>query len=131
MTPTVLDALYGDPAAQRGVIGTALLEVATSLRPDGFGLWVFESNHPARSFYRQHGLVELERTDGADNEERSPDIRMAWMGEQPLVFLRNQIDEVEDQPAGLLARRQAVTAVVPVRTHLGGPAGRTPQQGRA
>src|SRR3546814_11564162 len=91
MTPTVLDALYGDPAAQRGGIGTALLEVATSLRPDGFGLWVFESNHPARSFYRQHGLVALERTDGADNEERSPDIRMAWLGEQTLVFLRNQI----------------------------------------
>ncbi|NYG57959.1 GNAT superfamily N-acetyltransferase [Nocardioides daedukensis] len=130
LTPTWLDALYVDPAAQRGGIGTALLEVATSLRPDGFGLWVFESNHPARSFYHKHGLVELERTDGADNEERSPDIRMAWLGEQPLVFLRNQIDEVDDQLAGLLARRQALTAAVQVRKPVGGHAGRDPQRER-
>src|SRR3546814_19135721 len=65
LTPTWLDALYVDPAAQRGGIGTALLEVAPSLRPDGFGLWVFESNPPARRFYRQPGLVEPEGHDGA------------------------------------------------------------------
>ena len=36
----------------------------------------------ARSTAR-HGLIELEHTDGADNEERSPDVRMAWPGERP------------------------------------------------
>ena len=47
--------------------------------PGGFCLWVFETNTPARGFYARHGLVELERTDGAGNEEKQPDIRMAWL----------------------------------------------------
>ena len=42
---------------------------------------------PAR-FYARHGLVELERTDGSANEERAPDVRMAWPGADPLAFLR-------------------------------------------
>jgi ribosomal protein S18 acetylase RimI-like enzyme len=78
ITPTWLDGLYLDPAYQRQGIGSALLDLVKSLRPDGFGLWVFESNTPARAFYARHGLGEVERTDGADNEERAPDIRMVW-----------------------------------------------------
>ncbi len=46
--------------------------------PEGFGLWVFEVNTPARAFYARHGLVEVERTDGSANEEQEPDIRMTW-----------------------------------------------------
>jgi hypothetical protein len=49
-----------------------------TLRPDGFGLWVFTSNTPARAFYAGHGFVETERTDGSDNEEHAPDVRMEW-----------------------------------------------------
>jgi hypothetical protein len=41
-------------------------------------LWVFESNVPARRFYELHGFVAVERTDGAGNEERAPDVRMEW-----------------------------------------------------
>ncbi len=67
---------------------------------------------PARAFYARHGLVELERTDGAGNEERAPDIRMAWPGADPLVFLRGLIDEVDDQLGDLLARRVALTREV-------------------
>ena len=78
ITPTWLHGLYVDPAHQGQGIGSALLELVKSLRRDGFGLWVFESNTPARAFYSRHGLVEVERTDGADNEERAPDIRMVW-----------------------------------------------------
>ena len=78
ITPTWLHGLYVDPAHQGQGIGSALLELVKSLRSDGFGLWVFESNTPARAFYARHGLVEVERTDGADNEERAPDIRMVW-----------------------------------------------------
>lgn len=75
-----LDDLYVLPAhAGRGV-GSALLDLAKALRPGGFSLWVFETNRPARDFYARHGLVELERTDGSDNEEKAPDIRMAWPG---------------------------------------------------
>lgn len=78
LTPTWLDGLYVDPAHRGEGIGGALLELVKSLRPDGFGLWVFESNTPARRFYARHGLVEVERTDGAENEERAPDVRMLW-----------------------------------------------------
>ncbi len=73
-----LDALYVRPDAQGEGIGAALLDVAKSLRPRGFSLWVFESNTPARAFYARHGLVERELTDGSGNEEKAPDIRMAW-----------------------------------------------------
>lgn len=124
LTETWLDALYVEPSAQRAGVGSALLEVARTRRPDGFGLWVFESNEPARSFYRRHGLVELEHTDGTENEERSPDIRMAWPGAQPLDYLRGQIDEVDHDLGQLLARRAALTAAVQDRKPVAGPAGR-------
>jgi len=78
LTPTWLDDLYVDPDYAGTGIGSALLDLAKSLRPHGFGLWVFEMNLPARSFYSGHGLVEVERTDGSANEEREPDIRMTW-----------------------------------------------------
>ena len=78
LTPTWLDDLYVAPSHARQGLGSALLDLAKSLRPDGFCLWVFESNTPARAFYHRHGLVALERTDGAGNEEREPDARMAW-----------------------------------------------------
>lgn len=80
LTATWLDGLYVDPGAQRGGIGTALLELAQALRPAGLGLWVFESNTPARALYRRYGFVETEHTDGSGNEEGAPDIRMDWPG---------------------------------------------------
>jgi chorismate mutase/ribosomal protein S18 acetylase RimI-like enzyme len=107
-----LDALYVGPAHQGLGIGTALLDLAKARRPDGFALWVFASNLPARGFYRRHGLVELEHTDGSGNEERAPDLRMAWPGSDPITFLRRQIDEVDDELALVLARRFALTATV-------------------
>ena len=39
---------------------------------------MFESNVGARRLYARRGLVEVERTDGAGNEEKAPDVRMAW-----------------------------------------------------
>jgi chorismate mutase len=56
--------------------------------------------------------VDLERTDGSANEERAPDIRMAWPGSDPLVFFRRLIDEVDEQLGDLLARRAALTRAV-------------------
>jgi len=107
-----LDALYVGPDHQGFGVGTALLDLAKARRPDGFALWVFASNTRARGFYRRHGLVELEHTDGSANEERSPDVRMAWPGADPIAFLRGQIDEVDDELALVLARRFALTATV-------------------
>lgn len=77
-TETWLDDLYVAPGAQHVGVGTALLDLVKTLRPDGFGLWVFTSNTPARAFYAGHGFVEVEHTDGTDNEERAPDVRMVW-----------------------------------------------------
>jgi GNAT superfamily N-acetyltransferase len=78
-----LDDLYVRPDAQGEGIGSALLDVAKSVRPEGFSLWVFESNTPARAFYARRGLVEREHTDGSGNEERAPDLRMEWPGPTP------------------------------------------------
>lgn len=111
-TATWLDDLYVDPAAARRGVGSVLLEVVKDRLPDGFCLWVFESNTPARAFYASHGLLELERTDGAGNEERSPDVRMAWPGRDPVAFLRGLVDEVDEELGDLLARRAALTRAI-------------------
>jgi hypothetical protein len=35
--------------------------------------------HPRSGrFYQRHGFVPVERTDGAGNEEREPDVRYQW-----------------------------------------------------
>ena len=112
LAPAWLDHLFVEPDLRGSGIGTVLLDLVKSLRPDGFSLWVFESNAGARRFYARHGLVELERTDGSGNEERAPDVRMAWPGAAPLPFLRGLIDDVDVQLGDLLARRVALTRVV-------------------
>ncbi len=112
LTDDWLDDLFLAPGATGRGIGTALLDVVKSERPDGFQLWVFESNGGARRFYQRHGLVALERTDGSTNEERAPDVRMAWPGAEPLAFFRRLIDDVDDQLGDLLARRAALTRAV-------------------
>jgi chorismate mutase/GNAT superfamily N-acetyltransferase len=115
----------GRPA--RGV-GAALLDVVKSVRPRGFGLRVFQANHRARAFYLKHGLVELERTDGSTYDDGHPDLQMAWLGDEPLAYLRRRIDAVDDELAVLLARRTALTAAVQDhKTATGGYAG---QRGR-
>ncbi|MFJ9314695.1 GNAT family N-acetyltransferase [Pimelobacter simplex] len=77
-TRTWLDDLYVDPAHQGQGVGGALLDLVKARHPGGFSLWVFEQNLPARAFYAARGLVEREHTDGAENEERAPDLRMEW-----------------------------------------------------
>ena len=70
--------LYVEPGAQRRGVGSALLEAAKARRPAGLRLWVFQRNQGARDFYARHGFTEAERTDGAGNEEREPDVLLAW-----------------------------------------------------
>jgi chorismate mutase len=123
-----LDALYVGPDHQGLGIGTSLLELAKARRPNGFALWVFASNAPARGFYHRHGLVELEHTDGSGNEERAPDVRIAWPGVDPIGFLRRQVDEVDDDLAVLLARRFALTTAIQGFKDLPGREGRDPQR---
>jgi ribosomal protein S18 acetylase RimI-like enzyme len=75
-----LHSLYVDPGLTGHGIGTALLDLAKALRPGGIGLWVFESNVAAQRFYARHGFRVVRRTDGSENEERAPDVEMAWEG---------------------------------------------------
>lgn len=124
LTATWLDGLYVAPEHAGRGIGTLLLDVVKTLRPDGFGLWVFEANDPARRFYRSRGLLELETTDGSGNEEGAPDVRMAWPGRDPLGYLRTQVDEVDGELAQLLARRAALTAAIQEFKEVRGHAGR-------
>ena len=120
-------ALLGPRLARRPVrrarrarasgVGAALLDLVKALRPGRVlpvGLRV-QRARPARST-APRGLVELERTDGAANEEKAPDVRMAWPGSDPLAFFRGLIDEVDDELGELLARRAALTACGPGRT---------------
>jgi chorismate mutase/GNAT superfamily N-acetyltransferase len=109
---TWLDDLYVHPDHQGHGVGAALFDLVASTRPGGFCLWVFETNVPARAFYRSHGCLELERTDGSANEERAPDIRVAWPGADPLAFLRGLIDETDLVLGDVLARRTALTRAV-------------------
>jgi ribosomal protein S18 acetylase RimI-like enzyme len=74
----LLEHLYVRPDLHRRGIGSTLLAKARELRPGGFRLWVFQQNAQARRFYESHGLVVLRLTDGAGNEERTPDAEYAW-----------------------------------------------------
>jgi GNAT superfamily N-acetyltransferase len=107
-----LDDLYVVPEAQGAGVGSALLDVVKAERRAGFRLWVFESNQPARGFYRAHGLVELEHTDGSGNEEKEPDLVMAWPGTDAVAFYRSLIDTADAELGDLLNRRAALTAAI-------------------
>jgi GNAT superfamily N-acetyltransferase/chorismate mutase len=111
-TPTWLDDLYVLPDVQGHGVGSTLLDLVKAERPDGFGLWVFESNVAAREFYARHGFVALERTDGSANEERSPDLKLVWPGHDPLACFRSMIDDVDLVLGDVLARRAALTRAV-------------------
>jgi GNAT superfamily N-acetyltransferase len=76
----MVEHLYVRPDSQRAGVGTALLKAAKERRPTGLRLWVFQRNQLARAFYARHGFTEIELTDGAGNEEREPDVLLAWAG---------------------------------------------------
>lgn len=124
LEPGWLHSLYVRPGLTGQGVGSLLLDFVKARRPGGFGLWVFETNQVARRFYRRHGLVEIRHTDGADNEERAPDLEMAWLGSDPVAALRRRIDEVDDELAALLDRRAGLTARVQALKEVPGHAGR-------
>ena len=55
-----LNLLFVHPDRPARGVGAALLDLVKALRPQGFGLRVYQANTRARDFYRRHGLVELE-----------------------------------------------------------------------
>ncbi len=72
-----VQSLYVAQDFQGMGIGSALLADAMAQRAE-LELWTFEANHGAQRFYERHGFREVERTDGAGNEEGLPDIRYVW-----------------------------------------------------
>jgi GNAT superfamily N-acetyltransferase len=73
-----LDGFYVAPEAQRRGVGAALFRHVQEQRPERFGFWIFRDNTRARRFYESHGARLLYETDGANNEERTPDARYEW-----------------------------------------------------
>jgi len=78
-----VEQFYLDPPWTGRGIGTLLLDQVKALSPGGLQLWTFQANERARAFYLRHGFAEVERTDGARNEEGAPDARLVWPGSVP------------------------------------------------
>ena len=81
--------LYLDPAWIGRGLGDRFVQLAKERRPDGLELWTFQANTAAQRFYRRHGFVEVERTSGAANEERRPDVRYRWSPEGAALASRD------------------------------------------
>ncbi|HET6211949.1 MAG TPA: GNAT family N-acetyltransferase [Micromonosporaceae bacterium] len=77
-TTSWLDQLYLAPSWRGRGLGDRFVDLAKERRPDGLQLWTFQVNGPACRFYERHGFIAAERTDGAGNEEREPDVRYVW-----------------------------------------------------
>jgi len=73
-------ALYLSPRINQRGIGRQLLVDAKS-RSDGLRLWTFQHNEWAQRFYLRQGFVEVDRSDGARNDENLPDIAYVWTKE--------------------------------------------------
>ena len=78
LSPALLEQLYISSGWTGQGIGTRLVELAKTRRPQGLELWTFQVNEAARRFYRRLGFVEVEYGDGSQNEEGRPDVRLAW-----------------------------------------------------
>ena len=78
LSSDMLMHLYVHPDAQGAGAGAALLARAKERRPEGFTFWVFQQNERARSFYERRGCAVVRLTDGAENEEKTPDALYAW-----------------------------------------------------
>ncbi|MEO1312775.1 MAG: GNAT family N-acetyltransferase [Pseudomonadota bacterium] len=72
-----VSCLYVGRAHRQDGLGRALLEDAMA-RNTSLRLWTFQANTGAQRFYLRAGFTEAQRTDGADNEEKLPDIEYVW-----------------------------------------------------
>ncbi len=70
--------LYTHPDFIGQGAGSLLLEVAKNAQVAALELWCFQENTPARHFYEARGFHPIEFTDGANNEEKTPDLRYRW-----------------------------------------------------
>jgi GNAT superfamily N-acetyltransferase len=75
-----IDALYVAMDARGQGVGRALLGAAKEAIPN-LTIWTFQANVSARQFYSAAGFSAVEWTDGSDNDEGLPDVRMVWRAE--------------------------------------------------
>jgi putative acetyltransferase len=75
--PDFIEHLFIRPEAQNAGLGLQLLEKAKQASAE-LSLWTFQRNERARRFYERHGFVAVTETDGADNEEKLPDVLYRW-----------------------------------------------------
>jgi GNAT superfamily N-acetyltransferase len=80
--PGFIEHLFVDPERQGAGLGLRLLEKAQSCFPE-LSLWTFQQNLRARRFYEKHGFAAVMETDGADNEEKLPDVLYRWRRADP------------------------------------------------
>lgn len=74
-----LDHLYLMPGTYRRGVGTQLLDKAKALSGGKIQLYAFQRNSRARAFYEHHGFKAIWFGDGAENEEREPDVLYEWV----------------------------------------------------
>jgi ribosomal protein S18 acetylase RimI-like enzyme len=73
-----LEHLYVAPRSQGRGVGGALLRKAKARRPTRLRLYAFQRNAQARAFYEARGFVAAAFSDGADNQEKEPDVLYEW-----------------------------------------------------
>lgn len=72
-----VDHLYLLPTHVGRSLGEGLLSKAKE-NHDFLQLWVFQRNTRAISFYERNRFRRIKETDGASNEEQTPDALYAW-----------------------------------------------------
>jgi GNAT superfamily N-acetyltransferase len=70
--------LYLHPGWIGRGIGTRLLELVLKELPWPIRLYTFQANQRARTFYERRGFEAIAFTDGANNEEKCPDVLYEW-----------------------------------------------------
>lgn len=70
--------LYTRPDRIGRGAGTQLIEAAIATGVSALELWCFQANTRARRFYEARGFHAIRFTDGAGNEEKTPDVRYRW-----------------------------------------------------
>ena len=72
-----IEHLFVRPESQGARLGVTLLEKAKEDAGE-LSLWTFQQNLRARAFYEKHGFDVVMETDGADNDEKLPDVLYRW-----------------------------------------------------
>ena len=80
--PGFIEHLFVHPEQQGAGLGPQLLERAKTTFAE-LSLWTFQQNQRARAFYEKHGFAAILETDGADNEEKLPDVLYRWRRANP------------------------------------------------